>query len=292
MVWIKYSSNPVLGGEELGVCFDVFLLKADDGLRMYFSWRDKKSLAVSVSQNGIDWGEPKIILEPLMSSGWEDDLNRNCVVFRNGVYHMWYTGQARGGSCIGYATSADGYTFARRGDPVIIAERWWEKRSVMNPHVIFDEEQGVYKMWYCGGETYEPDAIGYAVSTDGIHWEKHPANPVFTADASLPYEKDRVGACQVIPREDGYWMFYIGYEDIDTARICLAKSPDGITRWERIPQNPLISPSPGEWDAEACYKPFAIYAEDKKEWRLYYNGRRGNREYIGFASKTGNTFYP
>ena len=203
---------------------------------------------------------------------------------------MWYTGQARGGSCIGYASSMDGYIFDRRGGPVLIAERYWEKRSVMNPHVVYDHKQGLYKMWYCGGETYEPDAIGYAVSFDGISWEKHPANPVFIGDKDLWYEKDRVGACQVILRDDEYWMFYIGYEDIDTARICLAKSPDGITRWARSPQNPLVSPSPGEWDAEACYKPFVLFDKDQNEWRLYYNGRRGNREYIGFAVSTGNAF--
>jgi len=288
MSWVKYAGNPVLGSETLGVCFDVFLLQADDGLRMYFSWRDKKSLAVSVSEDGIRWGQPRIVLEPLLSSGWEDDLNRNCVVFRDGAYHMWYTGQARGGSCIGYATSTDGYHFVRHGDPVLIAERFWEKRSVMNPHVLYDETLGQYRMWYCGGETYEPDAIGYAVSSNGVHWEKHPANPVFTGDSSLWYEKDRVGACQVIPQDGGYRMFYIGYEDINTARICLAHSPDGITRWERSANNPLVSPTPGEWDAEACYKPFAMYDANANEWRVYYNGRRGNREYIGFASIAGD----
>ena len=27
-------------------------------------------------------------------------------------------------------------------------------------------------MWYSGGEQYEPDAIGYATSKDGIDWTK------------------------------------------------------------------------------------------------------------------------
>ena len=44
------------------------------------------------------------------------------------------------------------------------AETPWEKVAVMNPHVIWDAQAGLYKMWYSGGEQYEPNAIGYATS--------------------------------------------------------------------------------------------------------------------------------
>jgi len=36
--WVKYSSNPVLGGG-LGTCFDVSVLEEDETYRMWFSWR-------------------------------------------------------------------------------------------------------------------------------------------------------------------------------------------------------------------------------------------------------------
>lgn len=286
--WKKYEGNPVLGGTELGTCFDVFILKDTDGLRMYFSWRPKGSLAVSLSQDGIQWSEPRIILRPKYDTGWEDDLNRNCVVKVGETYHMWYTGQARGQSYIGYATSGDGYEWQRYSEsPVLISELYWENRSVMNPHVIWDKDENIFRMWYSGGETYEPNAIGYATSADGVNWTKHKANPIFVCTARNMYEQNRIGACQVIKSKHGYTMFYIGYEDIDTARICIAKSPDGITRWERCRHNPIISPTEGGWDGNACYKPYAFFNKEDDKWYLYYNGRNGGAEYIGLVTHEG-----
>ena len=290
--WKKYNGNPVLGGPELGTCFDVFVLKESDGLKMYFSWRPKKSLAVSLSKDGVTWSDPKIILEPKYETGWEDDLNRNCVVKIGENYHMWYTGQARGHSFIGYAVSGDGYEWKRNGDlPVMVSESYWENRSVMNPHVIWDEDEKIFKMWYSGGETYEPNAIGYATSADGINWTKHKANPIYVCTRGNMYEQDRIGGCQVIKGKNEYTMFYIGYEDINTARICAAKSPDGITRWERCRHNPIISPTEDGWDGNACYKPYAFYNESEDKWYLYYNGRNGGTEYIGLATHEGYHFW-
>ena len=287
--WKKFEGNPVVGNELTGTCFEPFMFPDNDGLRMYFSWRARKSLAVTVSQDGINWGPLRIILEPKEESGWEDDLNRSTVVRVGTTYHMWYTGQARGHSSIGYATSSDGYNFEREnnGMPVLISERYWENRTVMCPHVIWDDKNKVFRMWYSGGETYEPNDIGYATSSDGINWEKHPANPIFTPNPKNKYEKERVAACQVMPVDDGYLMFYVGFEDIDTARICVAKSPDGITRWKRSKYNPIIAPGEGEWDGHACYKPSVVYDRGSNKWSLYYNGRYFAPEYIGMATLEG-----
>lgn len=30
----------------------------------------------------------------------------------------------------------------------------------MRPHVLYDEKEKLYRMWYSGGEQYEPNAIG------------------------------------------------------------------------------------------------------------------------------------
>ena len=69
----------------------------------------------------------------------------------------------------------------------------------MCPHVLWDENEKRYRMWYSGGDQYEPNAIGYATSQDGITWERHQANPIFTPDRDSPWEKHKVTACQVIP---------------------------------------------------------------------------------------------
>ncbi len=110
--WVKFPQNPVLGGE-LGTCFDVALLNDSDAFRMYFSWRPKKSIALAESKDGIHWSEPLLALQPNPNTDWEEDINRPVVVKRDDGYHLWYTGQAKGHSRIGYATSPDGKTWTR-----------------------------------------------------------------------------------------------------------------------------------------------------------------------------------
>ena len=172
---------------------------------MWFSWRPKKSIALVESRDGIEWSSPVVVLGPNDRTDWEADINRPVVLRDGDIYRMWYTGQARGRSWIGYATSEDGRTWRRESDkPVLSAEGPWEKVAVMCPHVIHDERSGLYRMWYSGGEQYEPDAIGYATSRDGLVWEKHRSNPVFRPDPASAWEKDRVTACQVVRRGD--WL--------------------------------------------------------------------------------------
>ena len=66
------KENPLLGGERLGTCFDVNVVR--DGpapWTMYFSWRPHKAIALVRSEDGFAWSqEPEICLESDPSSGW------------------------------------------------------------------------------------------------------------------------------------------------------------------------------------------------------------------------------
>ena len=156
----------------------------------------------------------------------------------------------------------------------------------MNPYVIRDEERGVFRMWYASGETFEPNVLCYAESSDGIHWDKSPLNPIYVHGEG--WEQDRVGGCEVHKMDDGrYAMFYIGYSDIHTAHIGVAFSEDGITGWERYEHNPIVVPEQGSWDAEACYKPTVCRDAENNMWHLWYNGRTGGNEYIGYVAHEG-----
>ena len=78
------------------------------------------------------------------------------------------------GSTVGIAfTSHPGRKHA--SNPLLKADRPWEGwRINIYGTVLFDEEENIFKMWY-GGHTSAafPDfATLYAVSPDGIHWEK------------------------------------------------------------------------------------------------------------------------
>ncbi len=289
MFFQKHPQNPIYGGPDTGTLFDVYVTRQEDArLRMDFSWRTNHTAAVAFSDDGVRWTPPVSTLYPDPSSGWEDMINRNCVLKIGETYKMWYTGQARGHSFIGLAESADGLAFRRVGtEPILFPERPWEGASVMNPCVLF--ENGVYRMWYSAGETYEPNVLAYAESADGVQWRKSPINPIFVPMPQNEYERDRIGGCQVLPHKElGYLVFYIGYHDVNTACICCACSPNGVTGFRRCRMNPLVAPDRGAWDADACYKPSALYDAEKDEWRIWYNGRTGGTEYIGLATHTGD----
>lgn len=283
--WVKYEGNPVLGGQ-YGTCFDICVLREAGQYRMWVSWRPKQSVAITESKDGIHWKPPQIVLGPRHETGWEGDINRPIVVHRKDGYHMWYTGQATGRSSIGYATSVDGVIWTRKSDrPVLVSEAPWEGVAVMCPHVMWDERRHLWRMWYSAGDQYEPNAIGYATSKDGLNWQKHMANPVFTPDVRFDWEKNRVAAAQVIFWEGWYYAFYVGFRDIDHAQIGMARSKDGITSWVRHAGNPIVRPTPGGWDADACYKPFTVQVDGG--WKLWYNGRNQHLEQIGLVTRSG-----
>ena len=154
----------------------------------------------------------------------------------------------------------------------------------MCPNVIYDKEEHIFKMWYSAGEKYESDVICYATSKDGINWIKYKNNPIFTININkLTLDSFKVGCCDVHKiSKNKYIMFYIGYSDINTAKIFSTKSKNGINNWIGI-NNPIIKPTKGKFDNDACYKPTAIYNRNKKEWLIWYNGRRKQKEFIGLA---------
>ena len=278
--WTKFVDNPVLG-QDYGTVFDMHVLRETNGTyQMWLSWRPKRSIALSSSVNGTVWSEPQVVLSSVQT--WEDDINRPCVLRLHGKYHMWFTGQSGNAqSSIGYATSPDGVTWSRISTAVLVPVNTWEGPAVMNPEVLYDHSSGRYRMWYSAGENYEPIAVGFATSIDGISWERLP-EPVFTADNNSDWDSARVSVGQVVYSDGWYIMFYLGYSDIDHSAIGIARSKDGLGEWHRLPRNPILKPTAGTWDQDATYKPSVVF--DGREWKLWYNGRSGSFEQIGLAS--------
>jgi predicted GH43/DUF377 family glycosyl hydrolase len=159
----------------------------------------------------------------------------------------------------------------------------------MCPKVVWDAQRKVYRMWYSGGEQYEPDAIGYCESWDGTDWVKKYTHPVFEADPAHTWEQHKVTACEIVPHHGWYYMFYIGFRDIDHAQIGMARSLDGESGWERHPCNPIVSPAHGDWSSDACYKPAVVC--DGDQWLLWYNGRSEGNEQIGLVTHSGGDLW-
>jgi predicted GH43/DUF377 family glycosyl hydrolase len=286
--WTKHPQNPVLGpGYCLKALFDCCVIPRRNGkLRMWLSWRDLRSIAISESDDGVHWTAPRIVLEVDPGIAWEAQcINRPHVLQVGDTWYMWYTGQSEATDirALGLATSRDGLAWERVGtEPVLAPTEGWEKSCVMCPHVLY--EDGTFRLWYSGGESYEADAIGYAESEDGIHWRREPGNPIIRPAGG--WESDRVEAACIVPREIDYLAFYIGIADgFEDCQIGMARSVDGIHDWERYPGNPIIQPgSPGSWDDCNVYKPYVIRYRGR--WTMWYNASRASdrREQIGLAT--------
>jgi len=84
--------------------------------------------------------------------------------------------------------------------------------------------------------------LGYAVSTDGIHFARR-AEPVLSPEG--PYEKDGgVEDPRLVKIGDTYYLTYTGYNKKD-AQLCLATSRD-LIEWQR--KGVIIPAYQGDWN--------------------------------------------
>jgi len=72
-------------------------------------------------------------------------------------------------------------------NPVLRAEEPWENLRIGEYDLLYDEEEELFKCWYPGCIAfYDRDAVagddslGYAVSHDGVHWEKRQLDNTIT----------------------------------------------------------------------------------------------------------------
>lgn len=286
--WRKYKNNPILGNED-NVLFDPVVRHCEDRYFMCVSNRTNNCIEFYTSIDGIDWIDAKLKYTG-NNKKWCGAVNRACFIKKDDAIYLWYTGQANGNSVIGLSIAKNNSSFLDVGEnPVLSPTLSFEKNAVMNPCVLWDEEKKIFRMWYAAGDFYEPDAICYAESTDGIEWTKN-KEPLICANHQLKYKKKKVGACEVIKYHDYYLMAYIAYQNVHVSRIALAYSIDGF-EWKDVAANPIIGPEKGDWDAHAVYKPTLCYNSESDELMLWYNGRKGKKEAIGLAYKYGAISY-
>jgi predicted GH43/DUF377 family glycosyl hydrolase len=292
--WIKHLGNPVLGGD-LGTCFDMSVATPPaGGYRMWFSWRPRHGIGVADSPDGVTWRAlPDVVLGPDEAAPDERlEVTRPFVlVEEDGTHTMWYAGHGEDRVVICRATSVDGLVWHRSGT-VLEPTAAWEKSAVMCPSVVRGAD-GLLHMWYSGGERYEPDAIGYAVSDDGLRWRRVGDGPVLVAVPWSGWEQDRVAGAHVFEHNGWLYAAYIGFANgFEDSAIGFARSHDGVT-WQRHAGNPVLTRGQaGDFDSINVYKPFVIIRGEV--WHMWFNASAplstGNTspdnriEQIGYAS--------
>ena len=282
--WQK-KKVPVFGDQTTASVFDPYVVELEQGYRLFVSERKNNGIICTDSLDGIHWNPWRVSLACGAKGSGEERVNRACVCQKDGRWLMWYTGQSRENSAIGFAVSADGISFRRfSNNPVLRAEQSCEKGAVMNPCVLWDEDKKIFRMWYAAGDQFEPDVLCYAESNDGLNWTKYVNNPILEKSAEK-YDQCKVGGCDILKENERYYMFYIGYQNVDTARICIAESVDGISGWTRSKDNPILSPAKDSWDTDADYKPTVVLSREENKLKLWFNGRSDALEQIGYAER-------
>ena len=117
-----------------------------------------------------------------------------------------------------------------------------------------------WHLWYTG---YNPDrsdqkSLGYASSTDGRHWTRHPRNPIFA--------ESWVEDVCVVHHGSLYYMFAEGRNDI----AHMLTSPDGLHWKEHGPLD--IRRTNGKPISPGPYGTPTVWVEDST-WYLFYERR-------------------
>ncbi len=129
---------------------------------------------------------------------------------------------------------------------VKIRERGWILR-----------EGDQWKLWYTGYDGTRPGQkmLGYATSTDGLAWKRHPQNPI--------YSEHWVEDVCIVSHEGTYYMFAEGAED----QAQLLTSRNGIA-WQRVGRLDVRLVN-GEPIPDGPYgTPTAWF--DNGQWNLFY----------------------
>jgi hypothetical protein len=141
-----------------------------------------------------------------------------------------------------------------RGNPVMDRETPWEGDNTYEwPTVLYDEEDGLFKVWYecvyarthrLNGRT----VVAYATSADGLHWDRPTLNHIAFKGSKKnnivlrgQYRKVRGKCVNVCKRGPGdFHLFYWDAVTPTTGRgVIHYTSPDGI-HWTMDKASPVI----------------------------------------------------
>lgn len=318
--WSYVSDNPLRTslGDNLSpwnIAADPTVLYDQNKFRMWYTAADGRGnggIALAESNDGITWnvwkksGSPSDVIDLVLTGtpgAWDEPVVETASVIRtpSGEYRMYYTGnrppEGSNHYAIGLATSVDGINWKKYGNgPIFEPENEWElptctnrndKRScsnggVLEPSVLYDSAEKLYKMWYASVGTKDgilTFRIGYATSPDGITWKRMP-EPVLDRGEDGMWSDALVSHPQVIQdSKTGYHLFYFGVKlseycencALQRGRIGHAYSVDG-KNWQLDQRNPILSPRKNKWDEWTIGGPTAIVRNN--ELLLWYFGNK------------------
>jgi hypothetical protein len=209
---------------------------------------------------------------------------------------------------VGLAQSTDGVNFTRvpgseTGGAILdVGEQGrFDSWLAYRPFVLKDG--ATYRMWYNGstqpfhcptGTLANDRRIGYAESTDGVHWTKHydgvgPGGSVLPLGGAGEFDAQQVGYVWVIRDGAEYKMFYSANDSQNFWRVGLAVSSDART-WTKVRGKGATGAvldlgKPGSFDAACAYQPSVVKERDAL-YRMWYRACNAPGQFGGPSGGT------
>lgn len=155
----------------------------------------------------------------------------------------------------------------------------WESAGTFNPAVVFHNEEFI--MLYRAQDARGTSRLGYAASTDGLHFTRRP-EPVLSPET--PYEKDGgVEDPRLQKSGDTFYLTYTGYNK-ENAQLCLATSRD-LIHWDR--KGVILPAYRGHWNV-GWTKSGAIVPEkiSGKYWMYWLGTAADKTDQMGLSWST------
>ncbi|MDD3875639.1 MAG: T9SS type A sorting domain-containing protein [Bacteroidales bacterium] len=266
-------------------------------------------LSATSQENWLKIGNEPVLPRDTIFFPPSNDIYANSdpfVIKDNAIYKMWYT--CAGGnyppdtllrSRLCYCTSMDGIQWTKWGGNPVIDVSYnggWDSLGVETICVIIDSSaipSERYKAWYAGQYYNELRYdIGYAWSSDGIHWTKYNSPVLSTGNFNEWDNAFLEGPC-VIKDGNLFKMWYAGY-DLNPANqqtfgrvnIGLATSTDGIN-WQKFTGNPVLTTSISGWDMLYVQDPHVIKIDGM--YHMWFGGA-DTADYGGYGQQTGYAY--
>jgi predicted GH43/DUF377 family glycosyl hydrolase len=155
----------------------------------------------------------------------------------------------------------------------------WEAAGTFNPAVVLQD--GKFVMLYRAQDANGISHLGYAGSTDGIHFARRP-EPVLSPEAD--YERGGgVEDPRLVKFGDTYFLTYTGYNKKD-AQLCLATSND-LLHWDR--KGVILPAYKGNWNVGWTKSGAIVPEKIKEKYWMYFLGTGADKtDQTGLAYST------
>lgn len=132
------------------------------------------------------------------------------------IFQMWYAaGENYEPDALFYAESENGEHWTKHEQPVLSKDETheWEKYKVGGCDVK-RQKDGTYITYYIGYQNLDVTRICYAVSDDGVHWER-PNHNICISPSQDSWDSDATYKPAVVEKDGTLYMWYNGRKGVE-----------------------------------------------------------------------------